>query len=132
MNEYNPIVVFIAAILALLTTVISLRTLKNHPVLSNPVISVCVGLLAFMGLCDYAGKELSMVILPYIALALCLPIVLFLLLFARSSKEQRPDARDRRACNSQKKDDSESAEWHGHASSMDQEHRYHENDERTD
>ena len=82
MNEYPPIIVIIAALLTVLTTVISLRVFKGNPVLGNPVISICVGGITFIGLCSCASKELHAIIIPYVTLALCFPMVLFMLLFS--------------------------------------------------
>ena len=130
MNEYPPIVVIIAAILAVLTTVISIRALRDNPVLGNPAISILVGLISFIGLCSFAGKALPLIILPYIALALSLPIVLFLLLFSKSSKESHSDTPDRHSYDSSKRENSELCERHRRASSMNQENLPHENDEK--
>jgi len=87
MNEVSPLFVIVAVIAAIITTLVSLKALKGHPILGNPVISILVGLMGFIGLCSYSAKALPAIILPYIALILCIPIVLFLLLFIRGHTE---------------------------------------------
>ena len=132
MNENQPIIVIIAAILAVLTTVISRHTLRGHPVLGNPVIYICVGLIAFIGLCSCASKALPVIVLPYVTLALCLPLVLFLLLFFKSSKKSEPGPRERRMYDSSQREGEESPEHHRHSSSVDQEDFPDETDEKDD
>ena len=87
MNEIPTWSIILAVLAAILTTMVSWKTLKGHPILGNPVIPVCVGLIALVGLCTNkgAGKALPVIIIPYVTLALALPIALFLLLFTRRS-----------------------------------------------
>ena len=97
MNNIPPLVLVLAAVAAVLTTIVSLKALKGNPVLGNPVISVCVGLIAFIGLCECVGeKGLAAIAIPYVALALCLPITLFLLLFTRTRFKSGRNPSDRK------------------------------------
>lgn len=77
----TPLFTILAGLLALLTVVISLKALKGNALLGNPVISICVGLIGFIALREYAADALPAIMLPYVALLLCLPLILFLMLF---------------------------------------------------
>jgi len=78
MSELGDIGTIVAGALAVMMTVVSWRVLKDHSTLSNPVISVCVGVLTFIGLRYRPGGLVGMILLSYEAVAIS---ILFLLLY---------------------------------------------------
>lgn len=86
MNALLNLSTLIAGILAVMTTVVSFRVLRNHSTLDNPVIPVCVGALSFIGL-RYMPEGLAhTVLIGYVALAIA---ILFVLLFMGFQKVRR-------------------------------------------
>jgi len=86
MNALSSFGIIIAAIMAIITTVVSWRVLRDHSTLNNPVIPVCVGLLSFIGLRHLPEGLAHTVLIGYIALPIA---ILFMLLFMAFQKARR-------------------------------------------
>jgi hypothetical protein len=78
MNGVSSLVIIIAALLAVLTTAVSLGVLRNHSTLGNPVISICIGLLSFLGILYLPGDWRKMILIGYAALSLSLLLLMLL------------------------------------------------------
>jgi ABC-type Co2+ transport system permease subunit len=86
MNTLSSFSTVIAAIMAIMTTVVSWRALRDHSTLNNPVIAACDGLLSFLGL-RYLPEGLAHTVLfGYVALTIA---ILFMLLFMAFQKARR-------------------------------------------
>lgn len=86
MNALSSFGSILATIMAIMTTVVSSKVLREHSTLNNPVIPVCVGALSFIGL-RYMPEGLAHTILiGYVALAIA---ILFLLLLMAFQKARR-------------------------------------------
>jgi uncharacterized membrane protein len=77
MNIFSSFASIIAGVLAVMMTVVSLRALHDS-FLGNPIVSVCVGILTFIGLRYRPGGLFGMILLSYEAVAIS---ILFLLLW---------------------------------------------------
>lgn len=86
MNALSSVGTVVAAIMAIMTTVVSWRALRDHSTLDNPVIPVCVGLLAFIGLRYLPEGLANTILIGYVALAIA---ILFMLLFMAFQKARR-------------------------------------------
>jgi hypothetical protein len=78
MNTLSSIGTIVAGIMAVVTTVVSWKALRDHSTLNNPIISVCVGALAFIGLRHLPEGLGNAILLLYVILAIA---ILFLLLW---------------------------------------------------
>ena len=78
MNDLSSMSSIIAGIMAVMTTLVSWKVLRDHSTLNNPIISVCVGALSYIGLLYLPAGLKDMVLLVYVALAIA---ILFLLLW---------------------------------------------------
>ena len=72
--------------MAVMVTLVSLKVLKDHSTLNNPIISVCVGALSYIGLLYLPAGLKEMVLLVYVALAVA---ILFLLLWMGFQKARQ-------------------------------------------
>jgi hypothetical protein len=86
MNNLSSISSIIAGIMAVMTSVVSWKVLKDHSTLGNPLLSVCVGALSYIGLLYLPAGLKEMVLLVYVALAIA---ILFLLLWMGFQKVRR-------------------------------------------
>ena len=86
MNALSLIGTVVAAIMAIMTTVVSWHALRNHSTLGNPVLPLCIGLLSFVGLRYLPEGLANTVLIGYVALAIA---ILFLLLFMAFQKARR-------------------------------------------
>ncbi len=120
MNDLSSINSIIAGIMAVMTTVVSWKVLRDHSTLNNPIISVCVGALSYIGLLYLPAGLKEMVLLVYVAMAIA---ILFLLLWmgfqrVRQSRfygdlSQKIEKQIRRS-RDQKRDLQESSRQDGH------------------
>jgi hypothetical protein len=74
----------VAALMALMVTVVSFRVLRDHSTLNNPVIPVCVGLLSFIGLQHLPEGVEHTVLIGYIALPIAILFLLLLMAFYKA------------------------------------------------
>lgn len=79
----------VAGIIAAMTTAISLRVLKTCPILNNPVISLCVGGLTFIGLIILPSGWIGGLLIPYAALGLTLLLLLLMGPFLKGKEDRR-------------------------------------------
>ena len=82
MPAIDIIVYTVAAITAVITFLVSLKALRQFSIFSSPVISVCVGLLTFIGMLQLDQECLSLLI-PYQALGITLLVFFILWPFLR-------------------------------------------------
>ncbi|MEI6166645.1 MAG: hypothetical protein WCS52_05575 [bacterium] len=85
MNIFSSFASIIAGVLAVMMTVVSWRALHDT-FLGNPIVSVCVGILTFIGLRYRPGGLFGMILLSYEAVAIS---ILFLLLWMGFKKVQQ-------------------------------------------
>ena len=93
MNTSTPVLI-IAGLLAALTWAVSRTVLKENDMLNNPLISPCVGGLAFIGLISMGDQWINAILLPYAALAIVLLLLLAFGWVAGQRQERRPDRDD--------------------------------------
>jgi len=86
MNDLSSINSIVAGLMAVMVTLVSLKVLKDHSTLNNPIISVCVGALSYIGLLYLPAGLKEMVLLVYVALAVA---ILFLLLWMGFQKARQ-------------------------------------------
>jgi len=86
MNNLSSMSSIIAGIMSVITTVVSWKVLKDHSTLGNPLLSVCVGALSYIGLLYLPAGLKDMVLLVYVAMAVA---ILFLLLWMGFQKARQ-------------------------------------------
>ena len=89
MSSLSILPLIVAGIIAVMTTAVSFRVLKMCPILNNPIISLCVGGLTFMGLISLTGGWVGGLLIPYAALGLTLLLLLLLIGPFLKGKEDR-------------------------------------------
>lgn len=87
MNDLTSIDSIVGGVMAIMVTVVSHRVLRDS-VLGNPLLSVCVGLLSYIGLLFLPDELKEAVILVYavLSLALCLLILWLAFKWVRHSR----------------------------------------------
>jgi len=101
MNELPAWGTVVAGIVSVITMVVSRKVLKDErSPLSHPVIPVCVGLMAFIGLCKLGKDSAGWLLLPYVALAVSIVLILMFLPFL--NKYGGSDEQGRRASGREK------------------------------
>jgi len=89
MNSLSTLTLSVAGIIAAMTMAVSLRVLKICPVLNNPVISLCVGGLTFIGLISLPCGWVGGLLIPYAALGLTLLLLLLIGPFLKGKEDRR-------------------------------------------
>ena len=89
MSSLSILSLIVAGLIAAMTMAVSLRVLKTCPILSNPVISLCVGVLTFMGLISLPDGWAGGLLLPYAALGLTLLLLLLIGPFLKGKEDRR-------------------------------------------
>lgn len=89
MELASILTLIVAGIVALLTFIVSLRALKACSVLNNPIISLCVGGLTFIGLTSLPSGWLYGLLIPYVALGLTLVLLLLIRPFLKGKEDCR-------------------------------------------
>jgi Na+/proline symporter len=80
----------LAAIVGLITGIVSWRLFRKALGIHNPGLAVCVGALTGLGLAGHGGgSELSGLLIPYEALGICVVLVLLLGPLVKVKKEQK-------------------------------------------
>jgi len=88
MNGLPAWVVVVAGIVSVITMVVSRKVLKDaHSPLSQPLIPACVGLLAFVGMVKFVRDSAGWLLLPYVALAISIVLILLFLPFINRLRE---------------------------------------------
>lgn len=78
----------LAAIVGLMTAVVSWRVLRKHFGMDSPTLSICIGLLTGIGLASHEGGIMSGLLIPYEALGIAIVVMLFLIPFLKGKKEK--------------------------------------------
>ena len=89
MSSISTLSLIVAGIIVAMTTAVSLHVLKTCPILSNPVISLCVGVLTFMGLISLPDGWAGGLLIPYAALGLTLLLLLLIGPFLKGKEDRR-------------------------------------------
>lgn len=86
MNTLLTLNTVLAVVLGLITAVVSCRVLNKEMGIRNPLLGVCVGALAGLGLANQGGN-MSALLIPYEALAIAIVMMLFLGPFLKERKD---------------------------------------------
>jgi hypothetical protein len=86
MNEVPTLITVVAAIASVIVTIVSLKVLKDVPMLSNPVIAIGIGGLSFIGLHEFCKDWAPIILLPYVVTAISIIAILLFLPFLKDKK----------------------------------------------
>lgn len=89
MSSLSIFPAIVTGIIAAMTTAVSFRVLKTCPILNNPVTSLCVGGLTFLGLICWSSGLVGGLLIPYAALGLALVLLLLIGPFLKGKEERR-------------------------------------------
>jgi hypothetical protein len=76
----------VAAIVGLITAIVSWRVLRKAVGIDSPMLGVCVGLLTGIGLASRGGGSMSALLIPYQALGIAVVVLLFLMPILKGKK----------------------------------------------
>ena len=113
MSSLSIFSAIVAGIIAAITAAVSFRMLKTCPILNNPVISLCIGGLTFLGLISWPSGVVGGLLIPYAALGLAL-VLLLLLGFFRKCREERRNKSEWQERSSPSCDEEKEPPWVGH------------------
>jgi len=82
----------LAAIVGLITAVVSWRVLRKHFGMDSPTLGICIGSLTGIGLASHEGGFMSGLLIPYEALGIAILVMLFLIPFlkVKTGKDVKP------------------------------------------
>lgn len=86
MSNPSTLTTCVAASMAVITTIVSWKVLRDHSTLGNPMVPFFVGGLAFIGLCRLEDGWIDTVLIGYVALAI---VILLLFLWMGFQKVSR-------------------------------------------
>lgn len=89
MSSLSILPLIVAGIIAAMTIAVSFRVLKMCPILNNPVISLCVGGLTFIGLISLPSGWVGGLLIPYATLGLTLVLLLLIGPFLKGKEDRR-------------------------------------------
>lgn len=78
----------LAAIVGLITAIVSWRVLRKHFGMDSPVLGICICLLTGIGLASHGGELMSGLLIPYETLGIAIVVMLFLIPFLKGKKEK--------------------------------------------